>query len=298
MLKTNSQNYSIGVVTYVNRYNTYFRKNIKNLVRFFPDKEIICIINGHPDKERHLSYLKEITGQLSSFKNVKYITFEDHQSLAKCWNWITLMSSNPNFLFLNDDILIKKNFRGDFESHLQSNTSFFTVNGSFSHFLLNKDTVKKNGWFDERFLGVGQEDGDYLLRLAQNNIPLINVECSDILNFVAPNDNPGFKKISSLTQGKYSSINKEFMQKKWFFNHLTQDNFIPEIEFVWKNEMYRAALKPNMETPEFYDFSLLNNVKDFAPSHTDLTTGMKDIKTKLRSLFKFLKKRNVDNSNT
>jgi predicted glycosyltransferase involved in capsule biosynthesis len=283
-MKNNANDYSIGVVTYINRYHTYFKKNIESLRKYFPDKQIICIINGHPDKARHLVYLKEITNWLSGLDNVKYITFEDHQSLAKCWNWILLMSSTESVLFLNDDILVKQSFRQDLENHFSKNLGFFTINNSFSHFLLSKKVVNKIGWFDERLLGIGQEDGDYLIRLAMGNVELINLPCRDIVNFVAPNSDPGFKNISSTTGGKYSSINREFMEKKWFFNHFTKDEFIPDIEFIWNTEPYKAKLKNQMETPLFYDYDLLNNESEFAPTSKSSQEKINSFKTGIKRL--------------
>ncbi|MEI6835557.1 MAG: hypothetical protein WCK59_01875 [Candidatus Falkowbacteria bacterium] len=286
-MEKNNHNYSIGVVTYINRYHTYFKKNIESLAKYFPDKQIICIINGHPDKVRNIAYLKEITSWLSTFNNVKYVTFEDHQSLAKCWNWILLMSSTENNLFLNDDISVKQKFRQDFESHLADNLDFFAINNSFSHFLLNKKVVKKIGWFDERFLGVGYEDGDYLIRLAQGGIDLVSVTCRDIVNFIAKNYDPGFKEIStSMMNDKYSSVNGEFMRKKWFFNHLGDVDFGHDIEFFWNDQEYLVKLKDEMATPVFYSYELLDNNLRFSLDLSDISDSISDIKKTFKSYLK------------
>ena len=263
-----TNNYSIGVVTYVNRYHTYFKKNIFNLLKYFPDKQIIVIINGHPNKVNNIAYLKEITQWLSSL-NVQYITFEDHQPLAKCWNWLLLMSNSPRNLFLNDDILIHEKFRHDFENHLVLNNDFFAINNSFSHFILSKKIVKQVGWFDERFLGIGEEDGDYLMRMSKAGIELKNLHCRDIINFVAQGLDPSFRDISS-NNGKYSSVNREFLGEKWFFNHINTEDFNYDIKFKWNDEEYLVKLKKGMETPVFYDFSLLDNDIDFAPKSRNL----------------------------
>lgn len=279
----NNLSYSIGIVTYVNRFYTYFKPNVLNLLKYFPERQIICIINGHPNKLKHLSYLKEITQWLSR-KNIQYITFDDHQSLARCWNWILLMSSFDNNLFLNDDILIKKNFRIDFENLLKKDFEFFAINNSFSHFLLNKSIVKKIGWFDERFLGIGEEDGDYIIRMAMKNINLNSFECRDIINYVAPGTDPSFQKISSTISGKYSNINREFMNKKWFFNHFTNEKFDYDIKYMWNNEECKAKLKDGMETPKFYDYKLLENNHIFAPKAKNIKNKLDDFNKYLRNI--------------
>ena len=274
--KYQQNKYSIGIVTYINRYHTYLKPNILNLLKYFPDKQIIVIINGHPDKIKNIPYLKEITQWLSSLK-IQYITFEDHQSLSKCWNWISLMSSNKNILFLNDDILIKKYFREDFEKHLSNNFDFFTINNSFSHFLLNKNIIKKVGWFEERLLGIGQEDGDYLIRMNQKNIELKNFFCRDIINYVAPSTNPSFQNISSVVDNKYSSINKNFMEKKWSSTNEEDDS---STNFVWNDERIKVKLNDGMKTPIFYDYSLLNDDLKFNSSSIKISEKI-NIKSKI-----------------
>jgi hypothetical protein len=285
-MEHNNQDYSIGIVTYVNRYHTYFKPNIEALLKYFPNKQIICVINGYPDKTRHLAYVKEATRWLSTLDTVQYITFEDHQSLAKCWNWILIMSCAQNILFLNDDVLVRHTFRQDFENLLKKNPDFFAINSSFSHFLLNKEIVKKLGWFDERFLGIGYEDSDYLMRLAQKNIQPKSFPCRGIVNFIAPELNPSFKNISSITSNKYSSINREFMEKKWFFNHLTGEDFDSDITFIWNDQEHRAKLKNGMDTPLFYDYALLDNNLKFASRSKSFPNRFEDGKKKLKVFLK------------
>ena len=241
-------NYSIGVVTYVSRYKKYFIPLIKQLTSVFPDKEIICTINGHPDTSLQIKYLKNVTAFLNQFPNVKYITYETHQPIAKCWNWLVLMSFSPAILILNDDIKVNLLFRKDFEKVFVENKDFFVINNSWSHFLISKNTIKKIGWFEERLLGSGDEDGDYIARMTMRGIKVTNKLCKGIINYVAEQKNAGWKNISGLGHGKYSEINKEFMSKKWSPNYSKEEGSI---------------LTKGMETPLFYDFSCLDNKNIF-----------------------------------
>jgi len=241
-------NYSIGVVTYVARYEKYFIPLIKQLNSVFPDKEIICAINGHPDSSLQIKYLKNITAFLKQFPNVKYITYEKHQSLAKCLNWLILMSFSPAILILNDDIKVNLLFRKDFEKVFAENQDFFVINNSWSHFLISKNTIREVGWFEERLLGTGDEDGDYMIRMAEKGKKISKVLCRGIINYVAKQENPGWKNICDVAQGKYSSINKEFMAKKWSSDYFKKG---------------KAVLTEGMETPLFYDFSCLDNKNIF-----------------------------------
>jgi len=241
-------NYSIGVVTYVARYEKYFIPLIKQLNSVFPDKEIICAINGHPDTSLQIEYLKNVTDFLKGFPNIKYITYERHQPIAKCWNWLTLMSFSPAILILNDDIKINLLFRKDFEKIFTENQDFFVINNSWSHFLISKNAIKEIGWFEERLLGSGDEDGDYINRMAIKGRGVINKLCRGIINYVAEQKNAGWKNISGVGHGKYSEINKEFMIKKWSSDYLQKG---------------KAVLMKGMETPVFYDFSCLDDKNIF-----------------------------------
>ncbi|MEK7131174.1 MAG: hypothetical protein AAB797_00365 [Patescibacteria group bacterium] len=246
--------YSIGVVTYVARFEKFLMPLIKQLTEVFPDKEIICIVNGHHDELLQINYLKQVTAFLNQFPNVHYLTYEKHQPLAKCFNWIALMSFAPRMLILNDDVSLNLLFRREFEKNLTQNNSFFVINYSWSHFLISKDFIKKIGWFEERLLGTGQEDGDYHIRIVDKGKEVTKMECHGIVNYVAPQDNAGWTDISKNATsgtGKTAAVNDEFFYKKY-----------PNA----------GKCAPGMETPVFYNFSSLDNNGVFVPKYN---TGRK-----------------------
>lgn len=246
--------YSIGIVTYVERFETYFIPLVKKLVKIFPDKEIICVLNGHHDINLQLKYLKQASAFLNQYQNVRYITHERHQSLAKCWNWIMAISSSERVLLLNDDVDVSPLFRLDLDKNIKRNPDFFIMNNSWSHFLISKKIIKKVGWFEERLLGIGQEDGDYMLRMAILGIRLSWCDARGVKNFVANHKNAGWIKMSGIADGKYSQINKDFMQKKWETRKVKKDALHPHgIE---------GKFKIGMETPLFYDFAILDTSKE------------------------------------
>ena len=215
--KNNSQklDYSIGVVTYVARFEDFFMPIIRQLTSAFPDKEIVCIINGHPDQTLQAGYLKKVTAFLTQFPNVRYLSYEKHQPLARCFNWLLMMSFAPRMLILNDDLNITLLFRGELERALATNPDFFIINRSWSHFVISKDIVKKVGWFEERLPGTGQEDGDYRARMENLGFEVIQANCHGVINYVAPQKNAGWQNISSVSKmgGKSSEANDEFFNK-------------------------------------------------------------------------------------
>lgn len=243
--------YSIGVVTYVARFEKFFMPLIKQLVEVFPDKEIVCIINGHYDAPLQIDYLKRITVFLNQFSNVHYITYEKHQPLAKCFNWLALMTFAPRILILNDDVSLNLLFRRDFEKNLKKNDSFFVINHSWCHFLISKNFVKEIGWFEERLLGTGQEDGDYQNRIWASGKQIAKVICHGIINYIAPQENAGWTDISAVSNGgKTSAVNDEFLDKKYSCD----------------KDSGKCAVRQGMETPIFYDFSCLDDKEgSYAP---------------------------------
>lgn len=250
--------YCIGVVTYHARFDSYFKPLIQQLSKVFPDKEIICIINGHPDRTLQINYLKKVTSFLKAFPNVRYLTYDTNQSLSKCWNQLIILANTPQILILNDDTSVSELFRNELETDT-NNYDTYTINNSWSHFVISKETVKTIGWFDERFLGVGHEDGDYAYRMAMQKVKVGNIECSGLRNFVGDQSNPGWTKISTTTGGlRYADINKDFFNKKWqtSLNSPETTDFLHVCYF--NNTPFPFNLNPGMETPVFYDFTVLD----------------------------------------
>lgn len=248
-----ANDYSIGVVTYVARFEEFFIPIINQLVSVFPDKEIVCILNGHPDATLQIGYLKKVTAFLAQFPNVRYLSYERHQPLSKAFNWLLMMSFAPRMLILNDDLNLNLLFRADLEKALAENPNFFIINNSWSHFVISKEIVKKIGWFEERLAGTGQEDGDYSVRMQNAGVEIKHAKALGIINYVAPQKNAGWREISAVskTSGKYSEGNEQFFYKKYSQNGKTKEGY----------PAYKLNL--GMETPLFYDLATLNNDPNF-----------------------------------
>ena len=205
---------SIGVVTYLNRFDSYFKNLIKRLSRLFPDFDITVFINGHHDTVSQIKYLRDIMAFLSDYPQIRYVTHLDHQPLARGWNWLTFLAYHPHVLILNDDVYPDMQFRHNLEA-ITPPQPIFTLNSSWSHFVIHKDVLRTVGWFDERFQGIGWEDGDMICRCALYGVPIGNVSIHGLHNYVAPADNPSFAQLSEITHKKYSQINLSFFEKKW-----------------------------------------------------------------------------------
>lgn len=206
--------YSIGIVTFDKRFENYFKPLITSIKEYRPDVEIIVSVNGNL-KSKNQNYRREILEFLSSYDNVYPSLYTNFRSLSKLWNNTLINSSNHNLLLLNDDVTITSStFFDQLECQLKLDpTASFKINSSWSHVLLNRLEVDKVGWFDERLLGVGEEDGDFEWRWElSNKKPFISKQIDSIINHVEQNDVLDGLKIANT---KYSKFNLNFIHEKY-----------------------------------------------------------------------------------
>ncbi len=249
---------SIGIVTYLRRFETYFKPLIRKISFLFPDYDTVVFVNGHFDKQRQIQYLRDLTAFLRKYPGIRYVTYEDHQALARGWNWLVMMAKCDRILILNDDVSFNAEFRYNLE-HLPSVPDVFTINGSFSHFVISKNVIRQVGWFDERFVGVGDEDSDYILRLAMKGVELPNLHIRGLFNYIARDDQCGWSNISGVVHGKYSEINRECLKKKWSRSDYGPVPSNSAFQVIYKGEVWNAALnEPPDAMPEYYPMTCLD----------------------------------------
>lgn len=164
--------FSVCITTFKKRFDS-----LKRMVDFIrkcdQDIPIIIGINGEVDEDFDDGYRKKVLNLCSSHKNIYPFFFQEFRSLAKIWNNLVIFSKSEHNFIMNDDIIFDEtqNFIRHLENVLLSNKDlgFFTVNGSFSHFMISKTLLDEIGYFDERFLLHGEEDGDFVFRYIERN---------------------------------------------------------------------------------------------------------------------------------
>jgi hypothetical protein len=249
---------ALGVVTYLGRFEKYFKPLIRRLHFLFPDYEINVFINGHHNICKQLQYLKKVTSFLQKYINVRYMTHVSHQSLARGWNWLILMSTRERVLILNDDVFPEMEFRYNLE-RLENPPDICSINRSFSHFLIAKEVVRRVGWFDERFLGIGHEDVDYICRVASKGITLETIPIRGLQNYVAPSTDAGWAKISDVVHGKYAAVNFEIFKQKWFHSDYGPVPQQGSFKILYGSEEWTVASNKTFEPmPNFYPLACLN----------------------------------------
>jgi hypothetical protein len=177
---------------------------------------ITVTINGnlherHSHEERSLFIAK-----LAEIPNVNVVGFRSLTPLSRMWNLGIQASDTDITIVLNDDLAVNPKFAQADIANLASAASRHNLAlgslgrgiawGSFSFFAISKRCVSKVGWFDERFVGFGEEDGDYLRRyLTEFSEEPPSVVLNGLINLDDPSTS-GHEKGT----GKYSLANRAF----------------------------------------------------------------------------------------
>jgi glycosyltransferase involved in cell wall biosynthesis len=204
---------SIVITTFSKRLN--FAKTLISQIRQQVDYKIVLVINGEKDGEFDETYRKQILEVARDHSNVYPIFFIETRGLSKMWNTGIIATDTDDVLVLNDDVEIHSN--NIFEvlklvMEIPEYEGLARINRSFSHFLINKNVLDKLGYFDERLLGFGEEDGDIYFSLLKNGLKLHDTNCQGLHNIVSDIRHDYIKP----GVGKYSKFNREFaFQQKY-----------------------------------------------------------------------------------
>ena len=184
--------YSVVITTFDKRFEAFLVPLLEQIKEQRPNIEVIVVINGPVRRLFDEAYRTNILSYLARFPKVFPTMFPSFQSLAKLWNRGALTASHDRALILNDDLDLKSEngicFFDHLEAAMASHPGTFKINGSFSHFILDKRELIEVGFFDERLLGLGEEDGDFYWRfykkykkeIASADIGLIDNVQSDL----------------------------------------------------------------------------------------------------------------------
>ncbi len=198
--------FTIGITTFSKRFD--FLAKLIEQIRGHTDKDILIAINGDYNKKFEENYRKNILHICLKYQNIFPIFFPEQRSLSKLWNTLIIHSKNNWNLILNDDIeILSRDVFIYGANHLPNKYDLLRINGSFSHFFVHKNCIDELGYFDERLLGFGEEDGDIFYRY----IELYNTRIQDlyinglnnlVIDIRDENIKPG--------NGKYSAFNRDF----------------------------------------------------------------------------------------
>jgi hypothetical protein len=240
--------FAIGITTFKARL-----KRVQSLVNFIRSKgdwPIVLAVNGEYKCPFDENYRKDILQLAANTKNCMISMFPEFRSLSKLWN--TLLITSPcdwNFI-LNDDVIISEGF--SFEalenvSKQNSEENICAINGSWSHYFVNRKLIAKVGWFEERLLGIGEEDTDMFWRIQSSGKCIYKTEMPFIVNY-----HDG-SKVEGVKSGimHYTAYNRDFIFNKKYSNtdsgiegmfgmpmkrELKDINSYPNETFYWENK--------------------------------------------------------------
>lgn len=211
------ENITIGITTFEARFDRYFVPLIRR-IREYTDSEIVVSVNGENNRPFSEEYRRNLLKCVADFGNVYPIFFPQFRGLSKLWNSIAIHASHDHILMLNDDIMIEsQTFMEDICDLLNRNKGrTLLINRSWSHFVINRDELDDLGYFDERLLGIGQEDGDMTwryIKLYGEAIPSFKIK--GFHNY-SEETVKSYKPINIQTHSgtKYSLFNQKFIHEE------------------------------------------------------------------------------------
>lgn len=232
-------NYSIVITTFSKRF--HYITTLIGQIRKYSDAKIYLVINGEKDGNFYEPYRKNILELSLKYDNIYPIFFTETRGLSKLWNTGIIAADQEDVLVLNDDIEIHSKDIFDFTNGLLFSSNYnglVRINGSFSHFIIKKGFINSLGYFDERLLGFGEEDGDIIYRLAKKGVSFMmrDVTINGVQNIISDirhdHIKPGI--------GKYSSFNREFIyNRKYIPNNISpykgmfdtpMDQLLPDLD--------------------------------------------------------------------
>jgi glycosyltransferase involved in cell wall biosynthesis len=215
-------NYSIVITTFDKRFEKWLKPLVLSIKQLRPNIEVILMVNGRANESFNEAFRADILNFASQNPNTFVNMFTSFQSLAKLWNRGILTASSEHCLVLNDDLTIPTDLGSgqsifDQLDGLVQTHDTFRLNGSFSHYVMSKKELMEVGFFDERLLGIGEEDGDFYWRYYQHyqkEIPSLDV--TGILQpqledgVLVQESDDGFKK----GVRHYSQFNRNFIKNE------------------------------------------------------------------------------------
>ncbi len=208
---------SIGITTFEARFDRYFVPLLKR-IREHSDSEIVVAVNGEHNRPFGGEFRSRLLKTIADFENVYPVVFPQFRGLSKLWNSIAIHASHDHILMLNDDIMLESSsFMKEVTGLINRNEGkSFLINRSWSHFLISREELDTLGYFDERLLGIGEEDGDMTWRyIKQYGEAMPSFKIRGFQNF-AEETIRSYKPVNVQTHSgtKYSLFNKRFIHEE------------------------------------------------------------------------------------
>jgi len=251
-------NVGIVITTFEQRFEIYAIPLINDL-REKLSCPIYLVINGNYEGPAHVNSMTNLLRKISHFENVFPIVFGKMQGCSSLWNTgLAHSNCSLNFVF-NDDISIDKTTMTEqmqVAVDSMADKDLLTINNSWSHYLISNRCLDSIGPFDERFLGFGEEDGDYIRRVVEKTgVGPANLLLPAFVNIIDQSRDPNV----AVSWGKYSLFNKCLFHLKYpdsqidstFFSQPGAKSVLPDYDsrslHAFRESLYPLLISDNPE---------------------------------------------------
>ena len=212
-----SSRFAIGITTYIERYDLYFKPLYIALSKIFPQAPIIVAVNGCPDADAQRIYLERLNSELCAHapQHHRFVLHQVPVGLTTLWNEILVLGLPQPLLILNDDLQVYPWLRRWSEKVDWQNVSLTLLNSTWSHFIITPKIIQKLGYFDSGFTGIGFEDMDYTALAGMLKVSIHDVLCPYLTHRNHQPKRTSFDTQSTRVWGKYTSANQQYFFNKW-----------------------------------------------------------------------------------
>ncbi len=251
---------TIGIVTFKER-----KELVKKLITDIRSLEgeqfdLLLMVNGNNEEEMDDEYRSEMLDFCSTVKRCYPYFYPEFKSLSKLWNNCVVFSkTNYNFIICDDVFYKSPDVLTHIRSHInKTQEEFFKINNQFSFFVVTKEMLHRVGYFDERLIAHGNEDGDIIYRyqdLLKKNFPSVRISglengaCYDLQsNLVDYTHRKPTVNLKIMIQ-KYETgtggmeVMTAQLKKRW-----PDEKQYPYEMFIWKNK-HNIRNFTSIETP-------------------------------------------------
>jgi hypothetical protein len=264
-----SPEFKIVITTFSKRFFTDCLPLIKELRESGVTQEIIVGINGDFNSCFDVEHRRKFLFELAMYNGVSPVCFSTFRGLSVVWNRSIISGDSEITVVLNDDLIVNRRSvlptlnilaQGAFDSGI------CLLNMSWSHFAISSSVLSEIGYFDERLLGIGEEDTDMTIRFESFygfTPPTISADgfIHDSSDEFDPHVKPG--------KGKYSLFNWVFIEKKYAFGAGRQSRMfdlpgelVLEDLPLYPAEMWRLTLQKclSLESREEIEKSIVESL--------------------------------------
>ena len=209
--------FSVVITTHSRRFFSGALPLLKTLrsSEAFRNVAIYVVVNADTFGSYDFSLRSRFLEQACALGNVFPVSLGEPAGMSELWNTGIRAAGTKHVLVLSDDLTILDEGLPELRrkvSQSLEHTPLCVINKSWGHFAISQDAIDKVGWFEDRLLGFGHEDGDYTHRFRK----VYETEPLDIQVFGVNNvsSKVGFEEIVKGT-GKYSLFNDVMISQKY-----------------------------------------------------------------------------------